>query len=107
MTIAFNTDKLKNQLSSKAAMVKAFRLKAKKISLRFDEIEDIKNLMELQTLPALSCRQLSNNPLGQWRLNVTSNFFMIFLLDESPVPVNDDGSVKADLVTKIRIIGFI
>lgn len=106
MTIAFNTEKLAKQLSTKNAITKAYGIKAMKISLRLDEIEDTRDLVMLQKLPALNCRPLSNNPLGQWVINVTSNYAMIFLLDHDPVPANGDGSVNKELITKIRIIGF-
>jgi len=107
MTIAFNTEKLVKQFSSKKAIFKAFGSRAKKLCLRLDEIADAKTLEVLEALPALNCRPLTNNVLAQWVLNVTPGHVMIFLLDHDEMPMNDDGSINKKLVTRLRVVGFI
>jgi len=107
MTIAFNDQKIEKQLTSYEELLKVFGLKAKKIAQRLAEIKDAPNLMVLQKLPALKCRQLTGNTRGKWAIHVLPNFYLIFLLNHNPLPINTEGSLNVEQVTAVNIVGFL
>lgn len=107
MTIAFRTQRLEKQLTDDEARLKNFGMRAKKISLRLDEIGDARNLAVLLKIPHLQCKQLTHNPGGEWSVNVVSNYWMLFLLDHSPLPIGIDNMVNAEEITSILITGFL
>jgi plasmid maintenance system killer protein len=107
MKITYSSEKLATQFNSKQEILKKFGPRTKKVVERIDVIETAENLMEIEKIEVLQCRQLSNNPSAQWIMKIVANYSMIFVLDHSPIPLSEDGSINKLLVTDIRIIGFI
>jgi hypothetical protein len=107
MTASFKTPKLQKQLASGKAIESHFGDRAFYVSLRLDEIADVKSLAALERFPALECKPVGANRLGQWRLNVTIDLIMVFSLDHKPIPVDSNGTLELEKITGIRIDGFI
>lgn len=104
MEIDYRKNKLKKQLSDASEIKKNFGVNAKRIAMRLDEIEASPTLAVLMQIPAANCHSLSGNRKGQWAVDLSGNFRIIFELDHDPIPKTGDGSVDTKLITKVCIV---
>lgn len=103
MNIAYGTNRLRKQLSSASEIKRAFGVNAKTVSMRLTQISAAPNLAVLQQLPQANCHPLTGDRSGEWALNISGNYRLIFTINHHPVPKNEDGSVNTKLVTDICI----
>jgi plasmid maintenance system killer protein len=104
MEIDYKKNKLRKQCSEASEIKKAFGTNAKRLSSRLDEITSSPNLAVLMQIPAAHCHSLVGNKAGQWAVDVSANFRLIFEISDDPVPIREDGSIDTALVTKVNII---
>ena len=104
MNIEFANNKIQKQLSNASEIKKAFGNMAKKVALRLDDIKASPNLAVLMQIPAANCHALSGDRKGEWALNISPNYRLIFEIANSPIPLKEDNSVDVIKVTNIRII---
>jgi plasmid maintenance system killer protein len=104
MEIAYGSNKIKKKLSSSSEIKKAYGTMAKKVQVRIDEIEASPNLAILMQLPAANCHPLKGNRSGEWAVDISGNYRMIFEIDHYPVPRKENGEIETIRVTDIRII---
>lgn len=104
MKIGYKTNKLKKQLSTPTEIKKSYGNMAKMVSRRLDEIVASPTLKVLQQLPGPNCHALKGDRDGQWAVNISGNYRLIFEIDHDPVPLNEDGSINSILVTDICIL---
>lgn len=104
MNIAYKNSRLKKQLSSATEIKKAFGSLAVTLSRRLAQIEAADNLSVLQKLPGPNCHPLTGNRPGQWAVNLSGNYRLIFELAHDPLPLNEAGGVDTVLVTDICLI---
>ena len=104
MKIKYRKNKLEKQLSNASEIKKAFGERAKKISARLDEIEASPNLLVLMQIPMAKCHSLTLNREGEWAVEISGNFRIIFVIDHNTIPQNEDGSINLSSVTDICII---
>lgn len=90
-------------MSSASEIKKAFGVRAKRVSARLDEIEASMTMAILMQIPAANCHPLTADRQGQWALDISHNFRIIFIIDHDPLPSTEDGSLALDLVTDICI----
>lgn len=107
MEIEYRKNKLKKQLSTGSEIKKAFGANAKRVSTRMADITASPNLSVLMQIPAANCHSLSGNRNGEWAVDVSANYRMIFELAHDSIPENEDGSVDTQLVTNIRILEIV
>ncbi|HEY5367741.1 MAG TPA: hypothetical protein VIJ75_02020 [Hanamia sp.] len=104
MKIEYGSNKLKKQLSNASEIKKAFGINAKRVSTRLDDICASPNLAVLQQIPAANCHLLTGNREGEWAVDISANYRLIFKIAQDPVPLKDAGGVDTIKVTDIRII---
>ena len=104
MKIAYSSNKLKKKLSSPSEIRKAFGTMAKKVQGRLDDIAASPNLKVLMQLPAANCHPLTGSRSGEWALNISGNYRMVFEINHDPMPTRQDGEIETLEVTDIRII---
>lgn len=104
MKINYQKNKLKKQLSSASEIKKYFGINAKRIVARLDDMEASPNLAILIQIPAANCHQLSGTRVGQWAVDVSANYRLIFVVDHEPIPLKKDKSLDTSLVTIISIL---
>lgn len=104
MEIDYRKNKLRKQCSDASEIKKAFGVNAKRVSSRLDEIRSSPNLAVLIQIPAANCHPLTGNRAGEWAVDVSANFRLIFEIADDPVPKAADGSIDTLLVTKVFII---
>jgi plasmid maintenance system killer protein len=104
MKISYGSNKLKKKMSSASEISKGFGTMAKKVQQRLDEIESSPNLSVLMQIPAANCHPLSGNRSGEWALNISGNYRLIFTIDHDPIPITETGEIDRIEITDIRII---
>lgn len=104
MQIQFQKNKLQKQLSSASEIKKNFGVNAKRVASRMDEIAASPNLAILMQIPAANCHPLTGDRNGEWALDVSKNFRLIFEIAHDPVPKEDNGSIDTIMVTDIKIV---
>jgi proteic killer suppression protein len=104
MEVIYRKNKLKNQLSNASEIKKAFGTNAKRVSSRLDDILSSPNLAVLMQIPAANCHSLTGDRKGEWALDISGNFRMIFEIDHNPIPLTEDGLLNTRLVTKICVL---
>ncbi len=103
MKIEYGNNKLRKQLGGASEIKKAFGDNAKRVMARLADIEASPNLAVLRQIPAANCHPLSGNRNGEWAVNISGNYRLIFEIAHNPIPENEDGSINTILVTDIRI----
>jgi plasmid maintenance system killer protein len=103
MEIDYRKNKLRKQCSSASEIKRAFGTRAKKVSDRLDEITSSPNLSVLMQIPAANCHPLKADMAGEWALDISGNWRIIFEIDDDPIPKKEDGSIETNLVTKVKI----
>ena len=82
MEIRFRTKKLERQYRDYREAEKAYgKQVARKYISRIDLIKHVRDINELCKLPALHCHPLKSDRQGQWALNLTGYYRLIFTLE--------------------------
>jgi plasmid maintenance system killer protein len=104
MTITYKKNKLEKQLCNASEIKKNFGVNAKRVASRLDDIASSPTLAVLKRIPAANCHALSGERAGQWALDVSANFRMIFEIADDPIPTTESGVPDPNAVTSICII---
>jgi plasmid maintenance system killer protein len=107
MRITYKKNKLEKQLSNASEIKKNFGVNAKRVSSRLDDIISSPTLAVLMQIPAANCHSLSGDRAGQWAVDVSGNFRLIFEIDEEPIPKTEDGSINTSAVKNICIVEIV
>jgi plasmid maintenance system killer protein len=103
--ISFKSTKLARSLTDAKEIQKAFGTMAKKVNQRMKEISASANLEVLKSLPAANCHELKGDRKGEFAVDISGNYRIVFVPDHKPVPVKDDSSIDCILITDIKILG--
>ncbi|MCE1165162.1 MAG: type II toxin-antitoxin system RelE/ParE family toxin [Bacteroidetes bacterium] len=104
MIIIYKDRKLEKNLTNPAKTVRQYGTRAKKVVQRLREIEASANLSVLMTLPAANCHQLKGGRAGEFAVDISGNWRMIFEINHEPIPEKEDGGIDTDSVTSIKIL---
>lgn len=104
MDIDFKNNRLRNKCSNASEIKRAFGVNAKRVSSRLDELISSPTLAVLKQIPAANCHPLTGDRYGEWAVDVSANFRLIFEIDNRPLPLKEDGTIDVALVTKVKII---
>jgi len=81
MEVTFRTRKLEREYRKSATAIKAYGAKiAKKYIQRVNIIKHARNIDELSKFPGLRCHPLKGNRHGQFTVNLTGFYRLIFTL---------------------------
>jgi len=86
-------------------MQKAFGIMARRVNQRMEELKAASNIEVMKTIPAANCHELKGNRQGEFAVNITGNFRLIFKPDINPVPRKADMNIDSIKVTDIKILG--
>lgn len=104
MEVSFGSNKLKKQMSSASEIKRAFGVFAKKIQQRLDEMLTSPNLAVLRKIPAANCHPLKGNLQGEWAVDISGNYRIIFEPDQDPLPRMENGEIEIIKITDIKIL---
>lgn len=74
-----------------------------RIKMRLKNLKDADHLGIMRTISAARCHELTGDRKGELAVDVSGNYRMIFEPLHNPIPHKEDGSLKWEEVTKIRI----
>ncbi|MGB5750050.1 MAG: type II toxin-antitoxin system RelE/ParE family toxin [Desulfobacterales bacterium] len=81
MKITFRTRKLEREYCQSDRATKAYgEVVARKFIERINIIKQVKNIEELEALPALRCHPLKGKRIGQYSIKLTGFYRLIFTL---------------------------
>lgn len=103
MVINFNTRKLEKELTDSKQLLKRYGQLAKKINQRMAELRAADTLAVMATLPQARCHELQGGRKGQFAVDISVNYRLIFKPDHDPVPTKDDGGIDWNSITIISI----
>lgn len=103
MEISYKNKKLEKQLTDPREMAKSFGQIARKINQRLKDLADADNLAIMRTIPASRCHELTGNRKGEFAVDVSGNYRMIFEPNHDPIPKKEDRGINWEEVTKIQI----
>jgi plasmid maintenance system killer protein len=103
--ISYKSNKLKKSLTEAKEMQKAYGSMAKKVNQRIKEILASDNLEVLKSIPAANCHELRGSRKGEFALDISGNYRIIFEPDHDPIPQKDDRTIDCMKITDIRILG--
>jgi len=104
MQIEYKNNKIKKKLESSLAIKKAYGAMAIRVSQRMEQLKAAPTLQDLISIKAANCHVLTGDRKGEWAVDLSGNYRLIFEIHHNPVPVKDDGSVNTILVTDICIL---
>ena len=104
MKLSFKSNKLEKILTEATEMRKAFGTMAKKVNQRMMELKAAPNLEVMKTIPATNCHELKGDRQGEFAVDISRNFRLIFKPDYNPIPRKDDKSIDCIKVTDIQIL---
>jgi len=104
MNVDFKSNKLRKILTNAREIQKEYGTMAKKVAQRMEQLDSSPNLAVLISIPAANCHSLTGDRKGEWAVDISGNYRLIFEINQDPVPMKNDGSVDSILVTDIRIL---
>lgn len=107
MKIEYRNNKLKKQFSNASEIKKGFGVNAKRVASRLDDIIASPNLAVLIQIGAANCHPLSGDRKGEWAIDISGNYRLIFEITNNPISKTEDGSINTLLVTDICIIEIV
>lgn len=88
MIVKFRTRKLeKFYLQSKQAIKEFGEQVGRKYIMRINIIKTTRNLAELKKLPGLRCHPLKGDRAGQYAVNLTGRYRLIFTIEEEKLNI--------------------
>ena len=108
MEIYYQNFQLQGLCNSDKELKRKFGLaNAKHIKRRLVQLRVFANLGDLLGSRLASCHQLTKDRAGQFAVNLSGGFRLVFDPADDPILLNPDGSIDAKNVAKIRILEII
>jgi proteic killer suppression protein len=105
MDIAYKTQKMRKVFNSFDKLVREYGSeRAKKIRMRQDFLRAAANLAQVPISPPTRRHELKGNRRGQFAVDLSGNYRLIFEPNHSPVPRREDGGVDLEKITAITIM---
>lgn len=103
MEISYKSRKLEKQLTDLKELNKSFGQLARKVNQRIKDLTEANNLAIMRSLPAARCHELTGKHKGEFAVDVSGNYRLIFQPNHNPIPRKNDGGMNWEEITKIQI----
>lgn len=104
MDIIFANEKLRIECTNERERLRAYgKKRARALATRLDDLAAADNLTVMRTAPG-HCLSLSGDRAGQFALDVSQPYRLIFVPEHDPIPTLDDGGMDWDRITAVRIL---
>jgi proteic killer suppression protein len=104
MDIKFKNNKLKEYANNDSlAKRKLGTIRAKLYKARLDDLRAAESLEELRHAPG-KYHELTHDKKGQWACNLDQPYRLIFVPQENPIPIDEDGKYIWIEIEKVEII---
>jgi len=103
MELSFKTRKLEKSLTTDKGISKSYGELAKKIKQRINQLVSADNLEIISKLQVLRLHQYKGKDKGTWSIDIQENWRILFIVNQDPIPIKEDGSVDVKAITLIKI----
>jgi len=105
MEVYYKTRKLQKICNSEKEILREWGPSVgRALMRRLAQLEAAANLEEIGHLPPARLHELKGDREGQFATDITTNYRLIIIPANSPVPVKKDGGVDKKRVTKVCVI---
>jgi len=104
MEIFFRNKKLEQSLTEDKSIIKTYGALSRKIKQRIVKLRAANELSTIAKIPVLRLHPYKGNRTGEWSIDIQENWRICFEINHDPIPVSDDGGIKLEQVTAIKII---
>jgi len=105
MDIAYKTAKMSKVFNSEGKLVKEYGSdRARRIRMRQDFLRAAANLAQVPVSPPTRRHQLKGDRKGQFAVDLTGNYRLVFEPNHDPVPRREDGGIDLQAITAITIL---
>ncbi len=105
MEISYRTRKLQKQCTKKKEAEKHLGNEcAAKLMLRLDDLRAAECLADISHLPPARLHELTGADNEVFSVDLAHPFRLLFVPDEDPVPMSDDGGIDRSSIRTIKII---
>jgi proteic killer suppression protein len=87
-------------------MQKAYGERAKRLMLRLDFLATAACLADVPSTPPTRRHELSGKRIGEFVVDVTGNWRLVFRPEHDPIPRTADGGIDLNAVTAIEIVSI-
>ena len=102
MEIRFKNNKLEKSFTEDSVMVRTYGQLAKKIKQRYGELKAAENLSVISNIPVLRLHQYTGKT-NIWSIDIHQNWRILFVIDQDPIPVLEDGGINLNAIEIIKI----
>ncbi len=102
MLLTFASKKLEKQLNSEKEIRKQYGHVARPLKNRMGALRAVANLDQVPRVPPERCHQLTGDRKGEFAVDLTGNWRLIF--EPDPAAFRDDGGIDLVAVTQIKIL---
>ena len=105
MIITFKSRKLKNIFDSSRDIIRVYgEVRGKKITNRMSVLRAVTYLEEVPVEKPDRRHELSHKRKGQFAVDITGNYRLIFEPNNNPLPLRKDGGLDLWKITEIKIL---
>lgn len=106
MKISYNTKKLAKIFNSQREIIKEYgEVRGKAIMRRMAVLSAASCLEDVPAVPPPRRHELRENRKGQFAVDITGNYRLVFVPDNDPLPLNKDGGLELKRINEIKILG--
>lgn len=103
MKLSYKSKKLEQSLTEDKRLIKTYGELSKKIKQRIGQLKAADTLSTIAKIPVLRLHPYKGNRMGEWSIDIKDNWRICFEIDHEPIHISNDGSVKLEKVTAIKI----
>lgn len=108
MDILFKSKKLKKICSKHKFAIKTYgQTRGTKLMQRMSELHAAIALSDISHLPPARLHELTGNRSGQLSVDLGHPYRLLFIPDNEPIPLKDDGGLDNEKIDKIKILEII
>src|ERR1700674_1336720 len=104
MDLSFATQRLTREFADERAMRRAYGDRANRLKRRLDFLAAAACLDDVPPVPPTRRHELTGDRRGNFAVDVTGNWRLVFRPNHDPVPQTADGGIDLKAMTAIEII---
>lgn len=105
MDVAYKTKKMRKIFNSERLLVREYGAeRTRKIKMRQDFLRAAANLDQVPARPPTRRHELKGDRKGQFAVDLTNNYRLVFEPNHDPMPRREDGGLDLEGITAITIL---
>ena len=105
MRITFKTNKLKKIFDSSKELIRVYgEVRGKKLQKRMSVLRAATGLEEVPVEKPDRRHELAHDRKGQFAVDITKNYRLVFEPDNNPIPLRRDGGMDLKRITEVKIL---